>query len=281
MGTTLEFVETLHGGEIMFVSTEQGPSVALRELRANIERNVSRGTPRFVDHVDPKKKRSRPLAIVAGGMSVLKTLERARTFNDIMVCGSAHDYVLSQGLAPRWSVLADARQDCITMLQRSITYLVASNCAPELFDALEGFDVQMWHARTDVAGGDQAAEAIVRRGEPQVAWGCTCALAAIYLGRLLGFTDLHLFGVDSCYESETATHPYQTAGEFKQDKFHVDIGGRRMLTDGGMLLQAEYFWRIIEMEGEFFHATIHGDGLIAEMARKGDPKLSQYVSLAA
>ena len=44
--------------------------------------------------------------------------------------------------------------------------------------------------------------------------------------------------------------------------------------------QANQFFKLVEVDGQFFHSTIYGDGLIAAMVRYGDQALSTFVSLA-
>lgn len=275
METQLDFVEVAHGAKVLPVVVGNEGEQSTDTLCRNIEHNVLRPIPRFIDSINLKKKRSRPLAIMAGGPSLLTTIQYARRFRQFMACGSAFDYLVGKGIRPHWAVLADAfdgAADFMTRADFQTTYLVASHCHPVLFDFLAPFDnTQLWHLRLDVEAD--------RRGELMISWGGNVTVMAIHLAILLGFRDLHFFGFDSCYSNDTDTHCYPMDTQWSQEKFTVDIGHRRMLTDGKMLLQAENFFKILSMESEYFHATIHGDGLIAEMVRQGDPGLSKYVTL--
>lgn len=253
------------------------------DMRRNIAANIALSIPRFMDR-RPQKHHA-PIAIVAGGPSLAQTVEQVRKFRYILVCGSPHDYVMAQRIRPNWVVVANADPVMKDNLQHpfpTTSYLLASHCHPSLFARLSKFHVELWHMRGAVMQFPDT-DATIFQGEPAIAWGSTVTLMSIEIAARLGFTDLYFFGLDSSYVNyagSVQTHAYGSADDEVEDKVSVEVGTRKMFSNGAMLLQAEHFFRIIEVANGSFHATIHGDGLIAEMVKQGDPALAQYVSVA-
>ena len=75
-------------------------------------------------------------------------------------------------------------------------------------------------------------------------------------------------------------HCCEIAGSLEYQKVPAKVGEREFISDLGLMEQANQFFKLVEVDGQFFHSTIYGDGLIAAMVRYGDPALSTFVSLA-
>lgn len=238
------------------------------QIRINVERDL----PRFHLRADYGKRKDRPVAIVGGGPSLKKTIHELRDFTDIMVCGSAHDYVVSQGVKPTYTVVCSARHDpgespsdFIKSPVASCEYLIASCCHPEVFDTLSDQRVTMWHSYA-------AFPHEIYRNEPLVQGGSSVVLRALPIAILLGYFDLHFFGFDSCFEKPEENHAYDAgAHSLEHDLTKVRVGGEdgpEFLTHIAWLVQARDFQEMCKGMGHLFHPTIHGDGLIAEIMRQ-------------
>ena len=155
-----------------------------RELIRNIKRNIKRDTIRFLSLPGLLMARNEPLAIVGGGPSMKDQLDKIREFKQVMVCGSAHDHLIDAGIIPSFAIAVDANLDAVDYFckpQEKTSYLLASQCNPNMFDHLEGHKVAMWHFKGQV--NDDG----IYNGEPQINWGCmigVMSLAVVALSRL-------------------------------------------------------------------------------------------------
>lgn len=230
-------------------------------LAAHVRENLKADYPRLHKRADWGKWKGRPLAIVAGGPSLKKTLHELREIPSIMVCGSAHDYLVGEGFYPSYSVHCDADLDSSLAFVKTrpdgCQYLLASSCHPKMFEALRFQSRFMWH-------NYGAAEFT----EPAIQGGCTVTLRAINIAVMLGFYDLHIFGMDSCFESLKKQHAYENEYVDAQT-IRVKVGdGKEFLTSPPWLAQASQFQAMVENTGHMFNPIIHGDGLIAEMMER-------------
>lgn len=258
-----------------------------KQLAQNISVNLDRDVPRFYNRPNFGACRYESVAIVGAGPSLRDTIDQLREFDNILVCGSAHDFVVRAGIIPTYALVSDGGKEDkgnLSLPQKGTIYLIASQCDPGLFDHLADYKVEMWHYRGQCADSAEE-EAKILRGETPINWGSTVTINAIHMAMYLGFQDFHFFGFDSCYgDYGLAHHCCDIAGSMEYQKIPVHVGEgknrRTFISDLGLMTQAEQFFKRVEVDGRYFHSTIHGDGLIAEMVRKGDPELQTYVSLA-
>jgi len=271
-------MEVMHhnevGGEIprlRRVAATSRMAMEPEKVLANVEKCFARDLPRF--HNLPeffKLKREEPLSIVAGGPSLKKTLHELNELKDtIMVCGSAHDHVISLGYVPRYCVVCDPDPIMVNYLKNPhprTTYLISSQCDENLFDALKHYAVAVWHS-----GGVESKEEEERiyRGEPRIGGGCTVTLRAIPLAIMLGYGNQHFFGFDSCFDGDEH-HAYSAEDVSPPVDVRVGVNGKVFHASTYMLAQAEQFKTLcLKGYGHLFTPTIHGDGLIAEIMKEG------------
>jgi len=213
-----------------------------------------------------KYKGPDPIAIVAGGPSLNRTLDELSTMQTIMVCGTAHDHLVSLGFLPDYAVLADPDPIMGGFIKKPVdgcNYLVSSGCDDSVFKALEGFQVTLWNS----AGIDLK----YFQGEPVVQGGCTVTLRALNIAIVLGHLNQHFFGFDSSFEDGAATHSYEHP-EY-EDVQQVRVGGeggRVFLTNTTHICQALHFQEQLRKTACLFRPTVHGDGLIAEIMKQAE-----------
>lgn len=242
---------------------------------ANIKKCMARDLPRFWDMPEVMKfKGEHPIALVGGGPSLARNLTDLRSIPTVMACGSSHDYVISQGIVPRFCVLADPdpiTADYIKNPHPMCTYLVASQCPDEVFDRLKEYSVAVWHSG-GVALKDEQEKLFNR--ENAVGGGSTVFLRAINLAILMGYGNQHYFGFDSCMDNG-AHHAYAADDAAMEHNLKriVDVrpvgSNRIFFCLPYMAAQAEQFQGMLKRQGHLFTPTIHGDGLIAEIMRQG------------
>ena len=240
----------------------------------NVRINIRRHHPRF-EMMDTfnKKLGDTPLAIVGGGPSLKKTIDELRSFQNVMAAGSVHDYLIEQNLIPNAIAVCDpsvVTNAYFKKPHKDVTYLLATQCDPSLFEQLEGYKIVMWHCYPiDRDFLDQ-----VEPGWHAVSGGCTVTLRALSMAIMLGFSNLHFFGVDSCMgevgDDEHHAYPY-AAGEQTGRVYEVKSGsliaGPRQKTfrcEGYQLAQAYHFKSFYKTYNHLFTPTFHGGGLIAD-----------------
>ena len=278
------YIDTVRDdGSVGPLKIETHTLIAQEQLAKNVSENILRDVPRFHGRPGFAECRHESIAIVGAGPTLRETVDKLREFEHILVCGSAHDFVVRAGIVPTYALVSDGGKEDkgnLSLPQAETIYILASQCGPGLFDHLADHKVEMWHYRGQCAT-DPKEEAEILKGEPAISWGSTVTINAVQMAMLLGFQDLHFFGFDSCYgDYGMAHHCCDISGALEYKKFPAKIGDQEFISDLGLMEQANQFFKLVEVDGQFFHSTIYGDGLIAAMVRHGDPALSTFVSLA-
>lgn len=240
-------------------------AMAVEDLEANVNHAFTLGLPSLEQLPGyQRSKGMRPLSLLAGGPSVKNTLKDAE--GDLMVCGSAHDYVVSQGVKPKYAVMLDGDPCVAGYLKnpcKDTIYLVASQCDPSVFERLKDHTVYTWNC----AGGVGYR---LFDGQIVVGGGSTVTLRATSLALLLGYTNVHIHGFDSCY-LDGEHHAYATE-EVKAPN-EVRLGGengKAFLCAPYHISQAKHFQTFLKNFGHMMNITVHGPGMIAEIMRMGN-----------
>lgn len=173
--------------------------VASGEVRlGHIKHALSLGLPVCV----LEKEHDRVVACVGAGPSVRNHLQELRDFpGEVWAINGAHNFLIENGVNVSGCVLLDPEAQLVEYLKKpnaSVTYYVASVCHPEVFSALDGFDVRVWHAWLE--------ESMPPSGSYAVPGASTCLTRAPFLAHMLGYRDIRIFGADSSYEE--VTHCY-------------------------------------------------------------------------
>jgi len=241
---------------------------------ANIAANCRRELPDI--HELPEWRERMPIALVGGGPSLAGHLDELKRYNLIMACGSAHDYVASQGVEPRWAVCCDPDPAAAAYYRKpvkSCTYLIASACSGAVFDALKGHHVVRWHS-----GGSNLSSEVWGDGRKIiVGGGCTVGTRAFMLAICFGFSTIHFFGFDGCVSDERH-HAYDFAADDPFDvgeMVDVRLGapdGPAYRMAGYMLGQLFDFDRLIGKFGGRMDLTVHGGGPLFDLVKYAKEK---------
>lgn len=208
--------------------------------KQNLALVLARGLP----SVAKKPARVGPLAIVASGPSVRDYLEELRSWpGEIWAINGAYDYLLDNGIVPQGFFAIDPLPelaDYVRNARTETTFFIASTCDIAVFDALKGFDVQIFHAFAD--------DLEYPEGSGQIGGGTTAVTRAPYLSLVEGWRDITLFGVDSSYDG--GEYCYQW-GRYKSDiaaptfwfeingegPFQSEIGLMKQISQMGVIIQ--------------------------------------------
>lgn len=251
-------------GETKIIDPTNPPKVEyciplwLRDLQ--IRAAIARGLP----SVKPVTElTNEPIALVGYGPSLNDTWEQIKGFKYVMSCSGSHKFLVEHGIIPTHHLEVDPREHKVQLIgqpQRGTTYMIASTCHPKVFDHLTGYDLRLWH----VFDSDSDARRFIPAGEWCVTGGCSVGVRMFTISRFLGFTDLHIFGMDGSQDDRgkhAATHPMQPPG-FSE----VTYEGKTFQTTSSMYAVAQGIWHELDQLKDCT-AKFYGDGLIQHMAK--------------
>jgi uncharacterized Rossmann fold enzyme len=244
-----------------------GPTLSLLQHKANLRA----GYPVVTDLYEFDRPRMNPIAVVGGGPSLADTLPELLAFQDmrgpVMAAGSAHDHLARMGVRLNYCAVLDPDPVMANYLREDAgdcLYLVASHVAPHVFWALEGRRVAVFGAGGTFEKEHFAPVPIVNAG------GRTVGTRAMGLAIALGFRELHLFGVDSCFGPDEATHHAYTVNEAVAAPHAVYCGGRKFMCAPYMVGQATDFQKFMGFFSEEVAVEVHGDSLTAQIMKESD-----------
>jgi len=250
---------------ILDVATEQKVKycIPLWLRDEQVKAAIARPGLKRLEPYPPDETRAEPIACVCFGPSLNETWEEIRDFKYVMTCSGAHKFLVERGIIPTWHVDLDPRPHKVQLIgqpQHETEYLIASTCHPNMFELLKDYNVTLWHIFSDT----EEAKRILPYGEWALTGGCSVGLRTLGLARFLGFTDIHVFGMDGndgATGKHAAAHPNQPPERFK-----VEFGGRTWWTTPAMLQPAKDTEHELDQLPDV-DATFHGDGLCQAMMK--------------
>lgn len=247
-------------------------------ILAQVATNIRRGLPQVQPHdVNPATA-----LLVCGGPSLALTeQELVRAYwrgGKIVTCNAAYEWCIAHNLKPSAAVMLDARAFNSRFVSTPVDgckYLLASQCHADTFEMCRDREVLIWHACS--AGDPEVAllkDYYFERTHP-VTLGTTVGVRAISLLRMLGFTRIEIFGLDSCW-LDNAHHAYpqpENRGDLRIPVWlrpdERDDKAQRFECAPWHLKQAEDFMKLVRERGDLFQLNAHGPGLIASILRTG------------
>lgn len=235
--------------------------------RVDADNNIRSAVARDYPWVEPLPAHDGQAVIVGGGPSLARTLpeirQRVADGQTVFALNGAARFLNEQGIIPHVHVIIDARPENARFIleSRAQEYMLASQCAPEVFAAVGACLVGVFHMNTegiaDILPSDREATLISS--------GTTVGLAAMALAYVLGYRAIHLHGFDSSYE--TGHHAYPQASNDTDTVVDVMVGDRVFKAAPWMVVQAQQFQilatQLIEADTLI---TVAGDGLLPHMA---------------
>ena len=262
------------------ISTQAACSsdVMLDQVRENMKLNLPmvQNLPEF----NKVKGKNKQIALVGGGPSLKNYLNELKEYKTIISCGSVHDYLITNNIIPTYAVNCDPDPVCAKYFTKSDTevkYLIASNAAKEVIEILKDKQLILWHCHSD----EQKDELIkiewetYKRDYQGIGGGCTVGLRSISIAMCLGYSNIHMFGFDSCMKKDgTDHHAYDWATPEESnliEKIHrLQIGpeegpeGKDYYLAGYQLAQLENFKDFYYRHREYFIPTFRCDGALPD-----------------
>lgn len=225
------------------------------------------------------------IAICASGPSLADHIEDIRDRQEqgwsVASMNGSHNFLLDHGITPDYYFMVDARPINMAFVERAnddTTYIIASQCRPEIFEALEGRKVMIWQIN-NYEGADGAIKEAMG-GRP-----CPVFFGALNVGQsclnpilALGYRVWHLFGFDGSMRGQDK-HAFpqpQNDGERVEEFFwplgkdNEPIEGvtKRYLATSTMAQHAATFHQKVSLFRNLgIEIGIIGEGLLPDMTR--------------
>jgi len=202
------------------------------------------------------------IAIIGGGPSIKEQWKEIRKFSmsggTILAMNGVHDYLVKRKVIPWGMVMMDARPENADFVQspvEGVRYLIASQCDPSVFDALPASQTFLWHVKSH-------ADDCITDNSPVIGGGCTVAMKSMNIARMMGFSDIHLFGVDSCLK-DGEHHAYEQKINDNDKLVQIRCGETSFTCAVWMVKQAQDFQEFCMEFGKVLRVQVHGQGLLS------------------
>jgi hypothetical protein len=248
-----------------FVVPNTTIDVAAKNIRSACERDLP-----WLE-IESENVYSKDAVIVGGAPSLKNKLEEIKIRKEngqfIIATNGTHDYLVENGITPDAHIIIDARPEnakFVASPREGVKYYIASQCVPEVFEALVGYNTKLLHINT--AG---IVDAIPPTDKPinLLSGGSTVGMIAISLAHVLGFRHFHIYGMDSSY-TEGEHHAYTQEINNNENVLEVEAGGRKFLAAPWMIQQANEFQQLAALlVNEDCVITVAGDGLLPHIAK--------------
>lgn len=269
------------------VKDGSGQNMPLAPVKMNAKANI--GAHETIKHMRSAFRRNLPhfyridahageAVLVGTGPSVAEHIEDIRRLHQegamIFAIKGAHDYLLDHGIVPDIAVAVDGQQKIANLYQNpreDITYLIASQCHPDVYDALEKQKVVIWNCFTKKAMEYWQKWLAKKRREDKIFFvngGSTSGLRAVTLAWLMGFRRINLVGYDSCLKitgddpQDQANQLLKITGEKNpKELMVVVVDDRNFFCDPAMSCQGNEFLPQIKGTDDL-QVKVWGDGFI-------------------
>jgi len=240
--------------------------------------SIRRGLPQISPHpVNPNIA-----LLVCGGPSLEKTEKELREAvwrgGKLIATNGSYQWCMDRNLKPTAMIMLDAREFNSRFVAEPVPqcrYILASQCHPKTFDLCKDREVFIWHA---ITGGQPELDMVnafyFERCYP-IVLGTTVGIRAISLLRMIGFTSIEIFGLDSCWMDDKH-HSYDQPENNRDRRGEVwlrakdrDDLAKKFLCAPWHMKQADDFMVLVKDRGDLFQLNVHGDGLLATIIRTG------------
>lgn len=249
------------GHHVLPVSFDKTICATTDEVRRNVEATLARKYVRFNEYLAAPHQGV--ISLVGSGPSLHQHYQELT--GDVLACNAAHDFLLRKGITPKFGMMFDADPVCTGFMTPNpeVAYLLASRCHPDVFEQFKDSNVIVWHAM-----GDKEIEEILEQHnvmEPMINGGGAAVARAMGLAIAMGYTTMHLFGIDGSH-TNGQTHVIKSlVPEVTMD---IWCHGKWFQTTSWMASQAEDFKILaLSFRDAGCKIIVHGHGLIPHIAK--------------
>lgn len=239
------------------------------KLEANVKSAIMRDLPWF----DLSPASDGHVVIIGGGPSLKYNLDeikwRQSIGQKVWALNNVAQYLKNNQIFPDCVILADARPENAGFFDGAdpiVTYFIASQCDPAVFETLDHLHVVLWHCNTP--GIEKILKGIVEKPVHLFGGGSTVGLNAMTLAFGAGYRKIHLYGFDSSY-TDGKHHAYEQKLNDGERVVDALCAGKTFKCAPWMVQQATEFERLAtELIQDGCIITVTGDGLLPTLARE-------------
>lgn len=237
--------------------------------------NVASSIRRQLPQMKTGPVRSEHICLVGSGPSLAGTEEELRQLvyegAVLVTLNGAYNWCRERNLQPRTQIVLDARAANVGFVDHYVprcNYVLASQCAPEVFDAVNDYpDVWIFHAATKEEGPvAQLLDDFYQGQWLAVAGGTTVASRALFLLRMAGYVRFDLFGIDCCWLNDQHHALPQVQNEndtWSRVRIGINDSEETFICSSWHVKQFEDFMVMLRLNGQHFKLAVHGNGLLA------------------
>lgn len=252
-------------------------NVTAAEVCANISANAGRDLPM----VNFKR-----IAICASGPSLADHIEDIRDRQSqgwhVATMNGSHNFLIEHGITPDLFFMVDARPVNLPFLRlanEATTYVIASQCHPEIFEALAGRNVMLWQVFNYEGALEACQKAMGDRQAPIFSGALNVGHSCLNPILAMGYRTWHMFGFDGSMRGDQKHAKAQSQNDGEQvveffwpmdaDNRAIEGVTKSYFATPTMAHAAQHFperisrFRQLGIEVEMF-----GDGLLPEMVRR-------------
>ena len=210
-------------------------------------------------------------SVVGSGPSIRDTHQHL--VGDVLAVNGALKYLLDQGIVPKFAMIWDCAEVCeqFAIPNPDVTYFIASRAHPKVFEKLAGCNIVVWHAAGDLnifqLMNDPAVIAKQPCHEPLINGGSAGVVRGLYVMVNLGYTEINIFGGDSCYSEDGQTHAQGSL--VKEKDVTISIGDNPPFyfrTTPEWCAQVEEYKAIYAIQTALgMKLKVHGKGMLKHM----------------
>ena len=219
------------------------------------------------------------LAIVGSGPSLRETWRLIPPDCEVMALNGAYRFLKEQGRVPEYFAMIDARDVNTPFVQDAdpqTVFLLASQCHPEVFRALEDHHVTLFHL------GTPTTKQAFPEADPYIGGGGTVGLTALGLALARGYRAVILYGYDSSFEGD-AHHMRPQSQNAGQTEIDIWVQERCYRTTQAMAAQTMDFFPFYDAIRKFapdFSIQLVGRGLFYDFIATNNHPASRERELA-
>jgi uncharacterized Rossmann fold enzyme len=259
-GGWVDYVWKIGGGTAL--SLEVVCNTPHDNVTSNIKHALSLGLPLLTE----VKPHDGVACIIGGAPSLTASLPEIKAMHQgsvIFATNNAYSFLLNHNIMPSHHVMMDSREKNAEFVPSLASCYYASRCHPAVFSKARGCNVTLWHELID------GIQEITKDDPRETAWvgaGSSVGLKAMSIAYILGFRNIHIYGMDSSY-AETH-HAYPQSLNDDENTIEVICNGIAYKCAPWMVTQAEEFKELAKALVEMgCTLTVHGSGLIPDIAK--------------
>lgn len=240
------------------------------QVKANIKANLEAGWTL----VAPFEKQDVEVILLGGGPSLNEYEDEIRQKREagakLFTTNGAYNWCIERGIKPSAQIVVDGRafnKRFLEPVMDEVKYLVASQCDPEAIAHLPKDRTLLWHSVADEESLKYISE--IQGG---VVWpvpgGSTVMLRSLMLLQVLGFYQIHVYGMDSCIGETHHAYEQKENDSDGEITVRVKTKTKEFVCAPWMALQAREFRLLAQNLDDEVELAVYGSGLIATMIRE-------------